>query len=248
MSAPRPLAGRTIVVTRAAEQSGALTGALRAVGADVVEVPTIAVVDPDDGGDALRAAVDGVTNYKWVVLTSANGAERFADALDERALPGAVDVAAIGPGTADALRRRGLAVALVPERFVAEGLLAVFPAPSGDGRVLLAQADAARPVLADGLSELGWTVDVVVAYRTVAASPSPALIAAAARADAITFTSASTVESWLAVAPRSATPANVVCIGPVTAEAARRCGLTVTRVAEPHSLTGLVDAVVDLWA
>jgi uroporphyrinogen-III synthase len=248
MSAPRPLAGRTIVVTRAAEQSGTLADALRAMGADVLEIPTIAVVDPDDGGHALRAAVEGVTNYEWVVVTSANGAERLADTLNGRALPSTVAVAAIGPGTADVLRRRGLTVSLVPERFVAEGLLAVFPVPAGNAHVLLAQADAARPVLADGLRAAGWIVDIVVAYRTVAASPSPGLLEAAADADAITFTSASTVESWLALTGPSRTPANVVCIGPVTAEAARRGGLDVTRVAEPHSLAGLVDAVVALWA
>jgi uroporphyrinogen-III synthase len=239
-----PLHGRTIAVTRAAEQSRGLAAALRAAGAEVVEVPTIAVTDPDDRGAALRAAVDRVADYDWVVLTSVNGAQRFIDAAGR--LPAAVRLAAVGPGTADALRTRGVAVSLVPERFVAEGLLAVFPAPSGRARVLLAQAEAARPVLAEGLRDAGWRVDVVVAYRTIAASPPASLVAAAGRADAITFTSASTVEHWLALAaPR--TPANVVCIGPVTAQAARRGGLAVTRVAEPHSVPGLVDAVVALW-
>jgi uroporphyrinogen-III synthase len=247
MNASGPLAGRTIVVTRASAQSGALADALRAVGAQVLEVATITVADPDDGGAALRAAVANMAAYEWVVVTSANGAERLVDALASPVLPG-VSVAAIGPGTADALERRGVAVTLVPEHFVAEGLLAAFPPPSRHARVLVVQAEAARPLLADGLRSAGWTVDVVVAYRTVPASPSPALVGDAARADAITFTSASTVESWLAIAGPSTTPANVVCIGPVTADAARRGGLVVTRVAEPHSLPGLVDAVVALWA
>jgi uroporphyrinogen-III synthase len=248
MNAPRPLAGRTIVVTRASEQSGALADALRAVGATVLEVPTITITDPDDGGASLRAAVVDLTPYEWVVVTSANGAERFVGALDANALPPGVSVAAIGPGTADVLRARGMAVALIPERFVAEGLLDAFPAPSGNGRVLLAQAAGARSVLADGLRAAGWTVDVAVAYRTVPAVPAPDLVRDAACADAITFTSASTVESWLAVAGASNTPSNVVCIGPVTADAARSGGLDVTRIAEPHSLAGLVDAVVALWA
>jgi uroporphyrinogen-III synthase len=246
MSEPGPLAGRTVVVTRAAEQSGALADALRADGAEVVEVPTIAVVDADDGGVALMAALDRVADYDWVVVTSANGAERVAGALGERTLPVTVSIAAIGPGTATALRVHGLAVALVPERFVAEGLLAVFPVPSGRARVLVAQAEAARAVLVDGLRAAGWKVDVVIAYRTVPASPPPDLVQAAARADAITFTSASTVERWLDIAGLSGTPTNVVCIGPVTAEAARRRGLAVTSVAHPHSLPGLVAAVVAL--
>ncbi|MDQ1425156.1 MAG: uroporphyrinogen-III synthase [Acidimicrobiaceae bacterium] len=247
MNATRRLAGRTVVVTRASEQSGPLVEALRAVGAEVVEVPTIAVADPDDGGEALRAAIAGLADYEWVVVTSVNGAERFADALLGRTLPPTVAVAAVGPGTADALRRRDVVVSLVPETFVAEGLLAAFPSPAGRARVLLAQAEAARPVLADGLRAAGWRVDSVVAYRTMPAAPPPALVHAAACADAITFTSASTVESWLAVAGPSDTPSNVVCIGPVTAAAAHRGGLTVTRVAHPHSLPGLVDAVVALW-
>jgi uroporphyrinogen-III synthase len=242
-----PLGGRTIVVTRAAGQSGGLSAALRAAGAEVVEVPTIAVTDPDDHGAALRAAVDRVADYEWVVVTSVNGAQRFADALGVREVPSTISVAALGPGTAEALQRRRVPVALVPGRFVAEGLLEAFPAPSGHRRVLLAQADIAREVLAEGLREAGWTVDAVVAYRTVAASPSKEVLDAARKADAITFTSASTVESWLALAA-PATPANVVCIGPVTAEAARRGGLTVARVAEPHSLPGLLDAVIALWA
>jgi uroporphyrinogen-III synthase len=237
-----------VVVTRAAEQAATLADALRAEGADVVEVPTIEVVAADDGGAGLRAAIDQVGTYDWLVVTSANGAERIADALGGREMPAGVSVAAVGPGTADALARLGVTAALVPERFVAEGLLDAFPNPAGAGRVLLAQAGAARPVLADGLRAGGWHVDVAVAYRTERRAPAPALLARARRADAITFTSASTVESWLAVAGAAGTPPNVVCIGPVTAAAARRGDLAVTRVADPHSLPGLVAAVVALWA
>ena len=142
----RPLFGRRVVVTRPARQASALTGPLRAAGAEPVVVPTIEIVDPDDGGAALRAAVADLSSYEWVVLTSANGADRFCAAIrDGRDLAG-VRIAAIGTGTADALARHHLAVDLVPERFVAEALLEVFPAPSGGrGRVLLATAAVARP-------------------------------------------------------------------------------------------------------
>ena len=122
------LADRTVVVTRAADQSSTLVERLRARGATVVEVPTIAIVDPADGGAGLTAAVTALDAYEWVVLTSTNGASRFVGALGGRRSP---PVAVVGPGTADAVRSAGIEPALVPERFVAEGLLDVFPPGPG---------------------------------------------------------------------------------------------------------------------
>ncbi|MBA2625109.1 MAG: uroporphyrinogen-III synthase, partial [Acidimicrobiia bacterium] len=95
-----------------------------------------------------------------------------------------------------------------------------------------------------GLGAKGWEVDAVEAYRTVPATPSPEALAAAAEADAIAFTSASTVDGYLAAAGHDAVPPAVVCIGPVTADAARAAGLTVAAVADPHTVEGLADAVV----
>jgi uroporphyrinogen-III synthase len=132
----------------------------------------------------------------------------------------------------------------VPQRFVAEGLLEAFPSPPpGGGRVLLAQAADARPVLGDGLREAGWTVDVVEAYRTVHPLVPTDRLAAAADADAITFTSASTVEGWLAAAGPGALPRVVVTIGPVTSAAAIAHGVAVDVEAPVHTIDGLVDAV-----
>jgi uroporphyrinogen-III synthase len=139
------------------------------------------------------------------------------------------------------VRAAGIEPALVPERFVAEGLLAGFP--PGPGRVLLPQAEAARPVLADGLVAAGWTVDAIVAYRTVAADVAPALLERARGADAITFTSGSTVTGYLAAAGDGAVPAVVACIGPVTAGAATAAGIAVTAVAAEHTIDGLVAAL-----
>jgi uroporphyrinogen-III synthase len=234
-----PLENRTIVVTRAADQAGRLVMRLEELGATVLEVPTITIAEPADDGAALTAAVADIDRYDWVVLTSTNGADRFVRALSGR--PIRARVAAVGPGTAEALRSGGVLPALVPDRFVAEALLEVFPA--GPGRVLLPQADAARPVLADGLRGADWQVDVVVAYRTVPAAPPADVVARARDADAITFTSGSTVAGYLA-AGRDAVPARVVCIGPVTAAAARAAGLSVTAVAAEHTIDGLVAAVV----
>jgi uroporphyrinogen-III synthase len=128
---------------------------------------------------------------------------------------------------------------------VAEGLLEAFPdPPPTGGRVLLAQAEQARPVLADGLRARGWDVVAVVAYGTRPVVPARSLLAAAAAADAVTFTAGSGVAAYLEAAGPGALPPVVVCIGPVTAAAAARHGVTVTRVADPHDLPGLVAATV----
>jgi uroporphyrinogen-III synthase len=241
-----PLAGRRVVVTRAGEQAGPLSVRLAAAGATVVELPTIAIVDPADGGAGLRSALR--EPWDWVVVTSPNGAARTVAAAGGRASALALAWAAVGPGTAAALAAAGVAPALVPERFVAEGLLESFPAPPVDhaGRVLLAQAEAARPVLADGLRKRGWEVTTVVAYRTVEVPPSADQAAAARDADAIAFTSASTARSFARGlgADRRVPPA--VAIGPITADAARALGLEVAAVADPHTVEGLVDALIGL--
>ncbi|MDQ3979552.1 MAG: uroporphyrinogen-III synthase, partial [Actinomycetota bacterium] len=111
------------------------------------------------------------------------------------------------------------------------------------GRVLLPQAAASRPVLAEGLNAKGWEVEVVTAYRTLPAAPAPDVLAAAAKADAIAFTSASTVSNYLDAAGPEALPPVVVCIGPVTAEEARNRGVAVTAVAGSHTLEGLVETL-----
>jgi uroporphyrinogen-III synthase len=133
----------------------------------------------------------------------------------------------------------------VPDRFVAEGLLEAFPAPPLDppGRVLVAQAEGARPVLVEGLRARGWEVGAVVAYRTVTVEAPSELVTAAGAADAVAFTSGSTVAGFVEAVGLDASPA-VVAIGPVTADVARSFGLHVAAVADPHTLEGLVAAIV----
>ena len=246
-----PLAGRTIVVTRATAQASWLVDRLEALGAEVITVPVIAVVDASDGGAALAEAVARAETYDWIVVTSTNGADRLAASAVERhgassaLASSSARFAAIGRGTAEALARHGLPVALVPERFVAEGLLDVFPPPPGSGgRVLLAQAAGARPVLHEGLRAAGWQVDVVEAYRTIHPPVAADRLAAASGADAITFTSASTIEGWMAAAGPDALPPVVATIGPITTAAAVAHGVDVDIEAEPHTIPGLVDALV----
>jgi uroporphyrinogen III methyltransferase/synthase len=245
----RPLFGKRIVVTRAREQASGLRARLRELGASVIELPTIVVDDPADGGDALRRAAADVRSYDWVVLTSANGAQRLLGCLHDARDLGGVRVAAIGPGTAEVLARANIQADLVPARFVAESLLEAFPSPEPDGgRVLLARAAVAREVLPEGLRALGWRVDVVDAYRTSASTPTESALDATATADIITFTSSSTVERFLEIAGPDRVPPLVACIGPVTAATARSHGLTVDIEAPVHSIAGLLDAIVEAVA
>lgn len=243
----RPLLGRRVIVTRPRHQVSRLADRLRDEGAATISVPTIAIVDPDDGGVALRTAVADLRAYDWVVLTSANGAERFCAELRDARDLAACRIAAIGPGTADVLFDHNLVADLVPERFLAESLLEAFPLPApGDrGRVLLARAAVARDVLPDGLRAMGWRVDVVDAYRTVPVVPTDEQRERVRGADIVTFTSASTVENWVDAFGADDVPATVACIGPITADAARRAGVRVDLVADVHTIDGLVDAIVE---
>jgi uroporphyrinogen-III synthase len=187
-----------------------------------------------------------------VVLTSPNGARRLLSAVAERGLDarvfGAASLAAIGPGTARALAEGGLRADLVPTTFVAEALLdALPPPPAGGGRLLLARAEVARDVLPDGLRAAGWEVDVVDAYRTVAAAISDEQRASVARADIATFTSSSTVARFIELLGAASVPPTVACIGPITAATAREHGLTVDIEAPEHTIEGLVAALTT-WA
>jgi uroporphyrinogen III methyltransferase/synthase len=247
----RPLFGRQIVVTRAQSQAGTLSTQLRELGARPVEVPTIRIEPPADGGAALRRAAGRLRagEYDWVVFSSANAVEALLGHLADARAFGLARIAAIGPGTADSLQAARLIADLVPERAVAEGLLDAFPRPPrARARVLLPRAAAGRDVLPDGLAATGWEVDAVTAYRTVGMSLTGSQRAAVARADAVCFASASAVGSFLAAAgDTEALPPVVVCIGPTTAAAAAAAGLEVTAVADPHTVPGLVAALVALF-
>ena len=240
----RPLFGRRVIVTRARADASALAARLRGLGAEVVELPTIEVTAPADDGVALRRAANDVAGgrYQWVVFTSPRAVARFLATVGDARAFGAARIAAIGPGTADALRQRFLVADLVPPEFVAESLVAAFP--FGEGRVLVPRAAVARDVLPEGLAAKGWTVEVVEAYRTSVAQPDRRTLDAAEAADAITFTSSSTVTNYLALAGARPMPPVVVCIGPVTAATARQAGIEVAVVAEEHNIDGLVDALV----
>ncbi len=259
MSAARSaLAGKRIVVTRAANQADELDDLLRSRGAEPLSYPCIAIAPPADTGSldaALRGLVSG--EFAWLVLTSRNTVAVLAERLKALELTlhnlRQVSLAAVGTSTAEAAERElGWRAELVPGEFVAAALAAalVERLRSGD-RVLLCQADIARPVLADALRAAGADVTSVVAYRTVTGSGGidlPALLAAG-HVDAITFTSASTVRSLLQrLAAEGGRPADladvcIACLGPITADAARKLGMTVHVLPVEHTIPALVEAL-----
>jgi uroporphyrinogen-III synthase len=243
-----PLAGRSVVVTRARAQSTELVERLTRLGAEVVELPVIAVVDPADGGVALSVAAHRLASgaYQWVALTSANAAERLLAALGGRAVPPEVRWAAVGAGTARALARSGRRADLVPTVAVSGHLADDFAAldPPGTGTVLFPRAETVRGDLAASLAAKGWLVDEVVAYRTVAGDPDPEAVRSAGRCEAVAFTSSSTVVRTVDLLGVDGVPPVVVTIGPVTSGSARDAGLEVSAEADPHTIDGLVDGVV----
>ena len=247
-SASQPLAGLAVVVTRSAGQASALTERLHALGATTVEVTTIAIEPSADGGAALHAALADSARFECIAVSSPNGARALLAACEATGHWPSVPLACVGPSTAAVFENSPFTVEVVPDRSVAEGLVEAVGAPETPGaQLLLVQAEVARPVLADGLSANGWSVQRVVAYRTVDGTVSPVDAQAAAQAHAITFTSSSTVERFVRLAGRTALPPAIISIGPITSETARSLDLTVDAEADPHTLDGLIDAVI-AWA
>ena len=247
-AAERPLDGVRVVVTRARDQAGGLADALEELGATAVLVPVIQILDPADGGVALREHLAGLGPDDWLVITSPNGAAKVSDALTLRPLAKGVSVAVIGPGTRDRAQELGIKADLVPDASIAEGLLESLPQPGyPEATVLLARAEQARRLLPEELRNLGWTVHDVAAYRTVGVSVSDADIAACRQSDVVAFTSSSTVSHLHAAVGPDNLPEIVACIGPATADTAQGLGLAVDFVAEPHTIPGLVSAVVDCY-
>jgi len=245
------LEGKTVVVTRARAQAGALARLLEDAGAEVLAFPTIEIADPDSF-EALDEAVRNLDVYDWLVLTSTNAVERFfarlwqAD-MDARHLAG-LRMAAVGPATARAIEAHGVRADFVPEEYVGEGVLeGLLARGAGEGtRVLLPRALEAREVLPEELRAHGALVDVVPAYRTAPGAGDPAVLARlrAGDVDAVTFTSSSTVKNFVRlVGDLDLSSVIIACIGPVTAKTARELGLTVSVEPEEYTVPALVEAL-----
>jgi uroporphyrinogen III methyltransferase/synthase len=243
-----PLFGQRIVVTRAREQAAAMVEPLRQLGAEAIELPTIAIEPPADYG-ALDAAIGGLPSYDWLIFTSVNGVRCFRDrlalsAFDTRAIRG--KLCAIGPATRDALAELSLKVDVVAKEYVAEGLLAALSGYEMSGAsVLIARAAVARDTLPVELGKRGARVEVVEAYRTVAPVGLAGKVAAvmARQPDWITFTSSSTVTNFFGAGVGISEDVKVASIGPITSATLRKFGVGPTVEAAEYTVDGIIAAI-----
>lgn len=242
------LPGKRVLVTRPRDQAAALAMALAARGARAVLFPTIEIRAIDDLA-ALDGAIDTIDFYHWIAFPSPNAVDVVFDRLRGRGMrvPDRVRVAAVGPGTAQAIDRRGARVDFIPSQFLGAQLGRELT-PVDGCRVLVPRAARGREELVTELIRRGAIVDEVVVYETLPAAVDPQEMRELEQGvDVATFTSPSTVENFFALlgarAIRVLGGAYVACIGPVTASAARGLGLTVHLEPAEHSIPGLVAAL-----
>ncbi|HEX4706612.1 MAG TPA: uroporphyrinogen-III C-methyltransferase [Candidatus Udaeobacter sp.] len=252
----RPLLGKRIVVTRTRKQASALSNKLRALGAYVIELPTIRIESPTNLREFAELVQDAHV-YDWIIFTSANGVEAFFDIFfklyDDMREIGGARIAAIGPATAQRVKDFHLRVDVQPEEFVAEAVAREFEKLGSieNLRILLVRAEKARDTLPKELSAQGGIVDEAFAYRTVAETRDTR---GAQRqltedgADLITFTSSSTVENFMALGLPWPKGMRIASIGPITSKTVRDQGLKVDVEARRHDIDGLVQAVSELFA
>ena len=251
----RPLLGKRIVVTRTRKQSSVLSNKLRALGAHVIELPTIRIEPPSDLREFAELVQDAHL-YDWIVFTSANGVEAFFDIFfklyDDVREIGGVRIAAIGPATAQRVKDFHLHVDLQPDEFVAEAVSREFKKQGSaeNLRILLVRAEKARDTLPKELSTLGAIVDEALAYRTVPETRDTSgarRVLARDGAHLITFTSSSTVENFVALGLPWPKGMRIASIGPITSKTVRDQGLTVDVEAQRHDIDGLVRAIRELF-
>ena len=251
----RPLFGKRIVVTRATQQAPILSEKLRELGTDVIEMPATQIARLDLA--PLRAALDKIGDYNWLIFTSQNAVAIFWDQLlgrakDARALA-SLKIAAVGPATAGALLEHGITVDLIPQRFVAEGLLEIMSERDdvAKSRVLYVTAEGARDVLPAGLRELGADITVIEAYRSIPDGEGAEKLARAidsGNVELATFTSASAVRGYIdAVGEDLALRVPAASIGPQTSDALREAGIEVKVEAKESTIEGLVAAVLSAF-
>jgi hydroxymethylbilane synthase len=256
-----PLAGKRVIITRARHQADALAHSLESYGAEVIACPTIDIREPENW-ESLDRALTNLHDYQWLAFTSTNGVDYFLRRMDAlgrgRAELTQLKVCAVGRKTSERLKEERVRIDLMPERFTAEALVEAFIKRYGVGqrlrgaRMLLPAARPTRDVVRPALARVGVDVDVVEAYQNVVpetTSQAVQTLINAARADYVIFTSPSTVQNLalLLETDNLAAPlkhTRVACIGPVTAEAAERCGLKVHIQPAEHTARAIVQALV----
>ena len=248
----RPLFGKRVLVTRTRTQASALSDMLTQRGAQPFELPTIEIQPMDDYAK-LNGALKNISTYDWMVFSSANAVDVVFDRLralrlDARVLYG-VKIAAIGPATRRRLLRHGIIADFMPTSFVAEAAVSELGGLGMNGmRVLLPQAEIARDVLRQGITEFGAGVDAISVYRTVTPKDTAERLrdVLAEGIDIATFTSSSTVGNLVELLEDNTSAlkdATIACIGPITAERAAELGLSADIVATEHTIAGLIEAV-----
>lgn len=249
-----PLFGQRILITRPAGQSAAFAAKLRRLGADPIEQPAIEIQPPSDDFRQFDQALGRLPEYDWLIFTSQNGVEKFVERLDAsdrdlRSVRGRI--AAIGPATARRLAELHLKVDVVPQRFVAESLLEALPeADVRDKKILIPRAAQARDILPRELAARGAAVEVVPAYQTVEPSEAEARLARLWDGedcpDWVVCTSSSTVTNLVKLAGKQRLEGVRLCsIGPITSATAREHGLSVAAEADPHTMEGVLAALLE---
>ncbi len=253
------LSGKRVVVTRGRSQAGELSDRLQALGAEIIEFPTISIQPPADYRPMDRA-IEQLESFDWLFFTSVNGVECFFNRLRHLQKPPGVihniSVVAIGPETARALQREGIRVPKVPTRYQAEGILEdLDPAEISGKRILIPRAAQAREVLPETLRRWGASVHVVPAYQTVLPDNDTKPLRTLLRqrqVDMITFTSSSTVSHFARFFEEEnllhlLNGCKIACIGPITAKTITDISLRPDVVARDFTIAGLVDAIVEYY-
>jgi len=243
------LQGKTILITRAASQSGDLRAALEALGARVLECPAIEILPVSNWAEVDRA-IAGLSSYQWLIFTSTNAVEYFMQRVQAKDIMCEVPVATVGASTARKLQEWNLTASRVPDTFRAEGLLEMFPADLQDVRILIPRAETAREILPDELRRRGATVDVVTVYRTVKSEAGLSDLRQTLTSqaiDAVVFTSPSAVRSVSETLGDELaaliSPIPIAVIGPIAREAVESVGLRATIQPGKATVQALVDAI-----
>jgi uroporphyrinogen-III synthase len=254
----KPLAGKRILVTRAAHQARQLTSLLDEQGASVAEIPVIEI-DPPKSYRPLDNALIAIGSYRWLILTSVNGVEAMFARMAALGLGveklAHLQICAIGPATRAALQSQGLKTTVMPRRYVAEAVVEALRDQVRGSRVLLVRATVARDVIPAQLRKAGARVDVVEAYETkvpagAAERLRSALLHVDQRPHAITFTSSSTALNLIEIlggasdAQRLLAGIALASIGPITSATLREAGLEPTVEAAQYTMAGLAEALV----